>query len=146
MSQLFTEPGTHRSATKFRKCTTCACDTVRTIFSLEPCMRRHEVSRAHKTLMPKVTVICNTRSQPRGFGHRPRGSRMQQRNHINITRPLKTTHDRSTSAKPELGGGGRTLLTHSLAHSLTHKLSLAHSLSLTHSLTDSHSLTHSLTH
>ena len=49
MSQLFTEPGTHRSATKFRKCTTCACDTVRTIFSLEPCMRRHEVSRAHKT-------------------------------------------------------------------------------------------------
>ena len=25
------------------------CDTVRMTFSLEPCMRRHEVSRAHKT-------------------------------------------------------------------------------------------------
>ena len=34
---------------KFAKCTTYACDTVRTIFFLEPCIRRREVSRAHKT-------------------------------------------------------------------------------------------------
>ena len=49
MSQLLTEPGTHRSATKFSKCNTYACETVRTILLLEQCMRRHEVSRAHKT-------------------------------------------------------------------------------------------------
>ena len=43
------------------------------------------------TLMPKLTVICHTRPQPWGYGHHPRGSRMQQRTHINITRPLIST-------------------------------------------------------
>ena len=38
--------------------------------------------------MPKVTVICYTRSQPWGYGHYPRGSRMQQRIRVNVTRPL----------------------------------------------------------
>ena len=44
--------------------------------------------------MPKVTVICYTRSQPWGYGHHPRGSRMQQRIRVSITRPLiSTLHD-----------------------------------------------------
>ena len=43
------------------------------------------------SLMPKVTVICCTRSQPWGYGHHPLGSRMQQRIHISITRPLIST-------------------------------------------------------
>ena len=42
--------------------------------------------------MPKVTVICYTRSQPWGYGHHPRGSLMQQRIRVNITRPLISTH------------------------------------------------------
>ena len=64
VSQLFTEPGTHRSATKFSKCTPYACDTVRTIFLLEPCMRRHEVSRAHKTkTLRAVTKLKGKREQ-----------------------------------------------------------------------------------
>ena len=42
--------------------------------------------------MPKVTVICYTRSQPWGHGHHPRVSRMQQRIRVNITRPLISTH------------------------------------------------------
>ena len=33
-----------------------------------------------------------TRSQPWGYGHHPRGSRMQQRTRINVTRPLISTH------------------------------------------------------
>ena len=41
--------------------------------------------------MPKVTVICYTRSQPWGYGHHPRGSRMEQRIRVNITRPLIST-------------------------------------------------------
>ena len=40
------------------------------------------------SLMPKLAVICHTRSQPWGYGHHPRGSRMQQRIHVNITRHL----------------------------------------------------------
>ena len=32
VSQLFTEPGTRRSATKFRKCVTYACNTMRMTF------------------------------------------------------------------------------------------------------------------
>ena len=42
--------------------------------------------------MPNLTVIHHTRSQPWGYGHHPRGSRMQQRIHIDITRPLISTH------------------------------------------------------
>ena len=38
--------------------------------------------------MPKLTVICHTRSQPWRYGHHPRGSRMQQRTHVNITATL----------------------------------------------------------
>ena len=159
------------------------CDTVRMTFLLEPCMRRHEVSRAHKTatlravtkteregrqqnrrlsahqsatsatqdlnrfsflcdsdkyttcldiyckvclkhfnssidqnqrngegrgltvrllapsLMPKLTVICHTRSQPWGYGHHPLGSRMQPRTHVNITRSLISTQDPSLTEK-----------------------------------------------
>ena len=44
------------------------------------------------SLMPKLTVICHTRSQPWGYGHHPRSSRVQQRTHINVTRPLISTH------------------------------------------------------
>ena len=51
--------------------------------------------------MPKLAVICHTRSQPWGYGHHPRGSRMQQRIHINITRPLISTH--SLLAEQSLG-------------------------------------------
>ena len=47
------------------------------------------------SLMPKLTVICYTRSQPWGYGHHPRGSRMQQRTHVNITRFLISTHSPS---------------------------------------------------
>ena len=50
------------------------------------------------------TVICYTRSQPWGYGHHPRGSRMQQRIHINITRPLISTqfseHGEFSSSSP----------------------------------------------
>ena len=48
---------------KFRKCTTCTCDTVRTIFSFEPCMRSHEVSRAHKT----KTLRAGTKLKGKGI-------------------------------------------------------------------------------
>ena len=44
------------------------------------------------SLMRKLTVICCTRSQPWGYGQHPRGSRMQQRTHENITGPLISTH------------------------------------------------------
>ena len=43
--------------------------------------------------MPKVTVICYTRSQPWGYGHHSRGSRMQQRIRVDITRPLISKQD-----------------------------------------------------
>ena len=54
--------------------------------------RRLTVRLPATSLMPKVTVICYTRSQPWGYGHHPRGSRMQQRIRVNITRPLISTH------------------------------------------------------
>ena len=64
MIQLFTEPETNRSAAKVSKCTTYACDTVRTTFLLEPCMRRHEVSRAHRTkTLRAVTKLKGKRKQ-----------------------------------------------------------------------------------
>ena len=43
------------------------------------------------SLMPKLTVICHTRSQPWGCGNHPRCSSMQQRTRINITRPFIST-------------------------------------------------------
>ena len=42
--------------------------------------------------MPNLTVIRHIRSQPWGYGHHPRGSRMQQRINVDITRPLISTH------------------------------------------------------
>ena len=116
---------------------------MRTIFLLESCMWRHEVSRTHKTetlsamtklkgkqkklvssparnksttfldvhcsaclkhflheskseklpalpLMPKLTVICDTRSLPRWSGHHPWSSRMQQWTRVNITKALSS--------------------------------------------------------
>ena len=53
------------------------------------------------SLMPNLTVIRHIRSQPWGYGHHPRGSRTQQRIHVDITRPLISTQNRIRNEKRE---------------------------------------------
>ena len=55
--------------------------------------------------MPKLTVICHTRSQPWGYGHHTRGSRRQQRIHINVTRPVISTHPPRRTESWRIGDG-----------------------------------------
>ena len=49
--------------------------------------------------MPNLTVIRHIRPQPWGYGHHPRGSRMQQRIHADITRPLISTQEKDRSSE-----------------------------------------------
>ena len=65
--------------------------------------RRFAVRLSASSLVPKLSVICHTRSQPWWYGHHPPGSRMQQRTHENIStkkRDLRKNKENFVSSLP----------------------------------------------
>ena len=95
VSHVFPECGTHRSATKFNKCVTYACNAVRMSCSLESSMRCHGVSRRRNYKLRAITKLDTTVCPEKG---RKTTVRFQRATALN---KRLSAHQSATSAKQD---------------------------------------------